>query len=76
MTFTREQLQERKRQFEEFNRWEAEQDEPVREPERILADVGTLLSWLPPDVRREDPDPEKRGVQKLRAMLAYLDSRR
>lgn len=42
----RSQIEERGRQFAEFNRWEEQQ--------------------------LEDPDPEKPGVQAMRATLAHL----
>lgn len=27
-----------------------------------VADLGTVWSWLPAEVRSLDPDPEKRGI--------------
>ena len=75
LTTLREQVAERQRQWEEFHRWEAQQPPLEREPARILADLGTIWSWLPPEVRAEDPDPEKRGVQAMRASLSHLTPR-
>ena len=71
----REQVEERQRQWAEFHRWEARQPPLEREPARILADLGTIWSWLPPEVRAEDPDPQKRGVQAMHAALSRLASR-
>ena len=75
LTTLREQVAERQRQWEEFHRWEAQQPPLEREPARILADLGTIWSWLPPEVRAEDLDPEKRGVQALHAALSHLTPR-
>ena len=71
----REQFEERERQWKEFHRWEAQQPPLEREPARILADLRTIWSWLPPEVRVEDPDPEKRGVQAMHAALSHLKPR-
>jgi hypothetical protein len=68
----KEQLELRQRQWDKFHRWEAEQPVPERDPAEIVADLGAIWSWLPPDVRLEDPDPEKLGIQKMRAALALL----
>ena len=57
------------------NRWEAEQPPVDREPGDIIADLGTIWSWLPPEVRERDADPEKIGIQKMRAALALLKPR-
>lgn len=72
---TREEWIERKKQWELFNRWKAEQPPLERDPARIVADLGTLLSWLPAEVRAEDPDPEKRGIQRFRKALERLNLR-
>jgi hypothetical protein len=60
---------ERKKQWEIFNRWEAEQPPIERDAADLIADVGAILDWMPPEVLREDPDPEKRGAQIL--LLAF-----
>ena len=75
LTTLRAQVEERQRQWAEFHRWEAQQPPPEREPARILADRGTIWSWLPPEVRAEDPDPEKRGVRAMHASLSHLTPR-
>ncbi len=63
----REQLELRERQWAAFHRWEAEQPLPERDPGDIVADLGAIWDWLPSEVRTEDPDPEKLGIQKMRA---------
>jgi hypothetical protein len=68
----REQLEERKLQWRSFNEWDEAQPLVTREPAAILADLGTILSWLPREVRLEDPDPDKNGIEKMRAGLALL----
>ncbi len=72
----REQWEIRRRQWEAFHRWEAENPPPERSASEVLADLGTIWSWLPPEVRMEDPDPGKLGIQKMRAALALLKSSR
>ena len=71
----REQWEIRRRQWEAFNRWENQQPPVEREAADILADLGTIWSWLPPDVREQDADPEKLGIQKMRAALALIKPR-
>lgn len=71
----REQLEQRKRQWEAFHRWEEQQPPLERDAARILADLGTILSWIPEEDRLRDPDPDKRGIQNLRAACAVLSRR-
>jgi hypothetical protein len=66
---SREEWLERKKQWEIFNRWEAEQPPVERSAADNIADIGAILDWMPPEVLGEDPDPEKRGVQVL--LLAF-----
>ena len=68
----REQLEQRSLQWRSFNEWEAAQPPVAREPSAVLANLGTLLSWLPLEVRSHDPDPDKNGIEKMRAALALL----
>ena len=72
MSTLREQLLERREQWRLFNEWEAVQPPIERDPAAILADLGTILSWLPANVRTRDTDPDKTGIQKMRAALALL----
>jgi hypothetical protein len=58
----KQQLEMRRRQWAAFNRWEAEHPTPARDPAEILADLGAIWSWLPPEVRMEDSDPRKLGI--------------
>jgi hypothetical protein len=71
----KEQLDERRRQWEAFNRWEEQLPPMERESAQILADLGAILSWIPREDRLLDPDPEKRGIQILRAAFAVFDRR-
>lgn len=68
----RDQLKQRNLQWRSFNEWEAEQPPIERQPSAILADLGTLLSWFPAETRLQDPDPDKKGIQEMRAKLALL----
>ena len=72
---TKEQLEQRRKQWAAFNRWEAEQIAPERTPAEIIADLGAILDWLPREVCMEDPDPQKRGIRKIREALAKLKTR-
>lgn len=67
----KERYELRQQQWNEFHRWEREQPHFEREPARIIADLGAILSWLPAEVRLRDPDPEKIGIQIMRAALAF-----
>ena len=67
-----EELRQRLAEFAEFNRWEASQPPVDRDPADILADLGVIWEWLPPEVRTQDQDPHKRGVQALHAALGHL----
>ena len=76
MTFTKEQLEELKRRFEAFNRWEAEQAFPLASAAELVADIGAILDWMPPEFQNIDPDPEKHGIQQFRKLLEIATSRR
>jgi len=71
----KEQIEQRRRQWEAFNRWEEQQPPLERDPAQILADLGAILRWIPQEDRLRDPDPEKRGVQILLAACAVLNRR-
>ena len=71
----REQIEQRRRQWEAFNRWEAQPPPLERDPAQILADLGAILRWIPEEDRLRDPDPEKRGVQVLLAAGRVLNRR-
>ena len=69
---TKEEIEQYRRRFEEFNDWEARQPPIERSPAAILADLGFLWSLVSPEERLRDPDPEKLGIQRMRAMLARV----
>ena len=71
----REQIEERNRQWRLFHEWEAEQPPVERDASAILADLGALLRWCPAELVRQDPDPEKYGIGKMRAALSLLSSK-
>jgi hypothetical protein len=70
-----EQWQDRKKQWELFDRWKSEQPLADRDPADIIADMGAILDWLPAEALAEDPDPAKGGIQKLRAVFELLNQR-
>ena len=72
---TKDQWRERENQWAGFHRWEAEQPLPDRSAGDIIADLGAIWDWLPPEVRLEDPDPEKRGIQILLRAFKVLDKK-
>jgi hypothetical protein len=72
----RERYEERRRQWAAFHRWEAEQAPEERSPAVILANIGAIREWLPPEARLADPDPEKKGIQVMRRAPARLGEAR
>ena len=58
-----------------FNQWESEQPPVERSPAAILADLGFLLSLTSAEDRLRDPDPEKLGIQRMRALLALVNGK-
>ena len=66
----KEQVEQYRRALAEFNRWEAENPPPARSPDAILADLSFLLNCVAKEEIMRDPDPEKLGIQKMRAKLA------
>ncbi len=71
----REQIEERDRQWRLFHEWEAAQPPTQRDLSAVLADLGGLLQWCPPDLRLHDADPEKHGIATMRAALSLLSGR-
>ena len=65
---------ERQQQWAEFDRWARSAAAPEHPPEHAIADVGTILDWIPPAVQVEDRDPERLGVQRMHALLSFLKS--
>jgi len=43
---------------------------------RIIGDLGAIWAWLPEEIRRHDPDPNKTGIRRMRAALAILSRER
>lgn len=73
---TKEEIEEYRRRFEIFNEWEEQQPPIERSPAAILADLGFLLSFVSREERERDPDPEKKGIQRMREMLALVEGRK
>ena len=73
---TKEQWRAREEQWKKFHEWEDAQPLPERSTEEIFQYLNAILSLAPPQAVTEDPDPEKRGIQKLRSMLERLSARR
>jgi hypothetical protein len=70
----RDQIDQRNSEWRLFHEWEAEQPPITREPSAILADLGSLLQWCTPELIGADPDPDKRGIAKMRAALALIST--
>ena len=68
-------LDRRRRGLEAFARWDATFPAPSRSDASVLADLGALHALLPPEVRAEDPDPDRVGVRRMHRLLAVLRSR-
>jgi hypothetical protein len=66
------QYEERRRQWEAFHRWEAEQPPMERPAADVVADLGAILEWMPREALAEDPDPQKLGIQAMKRALAQL----
>jgi hypothetical protein len=74
--FPREELLALRRRMAEFQRWKDDHPTPPREFSAVLADLSWLLGFIPPVERRRDPDPEKLGIQRMRAALGKLGTGR
>ena len=55
-----------------FNEWEKAHPPRNRDASEIIADLGTILDWIPIETRLADPDPQKLGVGKMIAKLRHL----
>jgi hypothetical protein len=66
----KEQVEQYRRSLADFNRWEADNPPPVRSPDAILTDLGFLMNCMSKEEIMRDPDPEKLGIQSMRAKLA------
>ena len=77
MKSLREQLLDSKRRWEEFNRWEREEFEPLPITIEVAASAtGTFYSWLSEEARHEDDDPEKLGFRKMQDAFARVEALR
>ena len=65
----------RQQQWAEYRRWAASEPSPEVSGEDAMANVGTILTWIPASVRQEERDPEKRGVQRMHFLLGLLKPR-
>jgi hypothetical protein len=66
MDVTREDLKEWSRRWREYNVWEEANAAPdPRTPQEIMSDVELLYRNMPEEVRLNDPDPEKLGLQHV-----------
>ncbi|MBX9602595.1 MAG: hypothetical protein K2X35_16440 [Bryobacteraceae bacterium] len=68
----KEQLEERERMWRSFHEWERRNPPPMRSFDAVLRDLDFLLTFISPEEILRDPDPEKNGIQKMRAALALL----
>jgi hypothetical protein len=75
VTITKEEFELRKREWAEMNKWEREQPPEEHSPEWLLAALGALHQWLPESTRAEERDPERRGIQRMNALLEALSRR-
>jgi hypothetical protein len=67
---SRQECAEYRARFEALKAWEARQPAVERDPGEIVADLGFLLGFVSEEDRLRDPDPEKLGIQRMRAILA------
>ncbi len=68
----REEIQAFNEALARYNEWERANPPRDRDASEIIADLGTILDWIPVETRLADPDPEKRGVGKMIAALRHL----
>jgi hypothetical protein len=71
----RTQIEERNRQRRLFHEWDANQPHELLEASAIVADLGALLAWYPPELIRADPDPQKCGIATMRGALSLLSNK-
>jgi predicted TIM-barrel fold metal-dependent hydrolase len=69
---TRQEVEQYRSRFETFNAWEARQPLAERSAEEIVADLGFVFGLIEAGERMRDPDPEKLGIQRMRAALAAV----
>lgn len=57
------------------DKWEREQPPEEHSPEWLPAAIGALYELLPESTRAEEPDPERRGIQRMQRLLQVLSTR-
>ena len=71
---SREEWDARQRQWAELHRWERAQPSIEYSPDDAIDGAGTILEWIPESVRAEERDPDRRGVQRMHALLGLLNA--
>ena len=72
---TKEEIEQYRRRMAALGECEKRWPSPLRDPAAVLADLSFLLSFVAPAELLRDPDPEKLGIQKMRAGLALIGRR-
>ncbi len=63
-------MADRKAQWRAYNEWQKSHDGYDPRPlSEIFRDIDFIYSQYSEEVRRTDPDPEKRGIQEMRRIL-------
>jgi hypothetical protein len=68
----REEIQAFHEALTSFNEWEKTHPPRDRDACEIIADLGTILDWIPVETRLADPDSQKRAVGKMIEALRHL----
>ena len=68
----REEIQAFNEALVRFNEWEKTHPPRDRDAAEVIADLGTILDWIPVETRLADPDPQKLGVGKMIDALRHL----
>ncbi|MGA3235302.1 MAG: hypothetical protein ABSG03_03280 [Bryobacteraceae bacterium] len=68
----REEIQAFHEALARFNEWEKTHPPRDRATGEIVADLGTILDWIPIETRLADPDPQKLGVGNMIVVLRHL----
>ena len=72
IVISKAQWELRERQWAEYRRWAEAQPPLPAATEESIADVGTILEWIPEAARSEDRDPERSGVRRMHYLLGLL----
>ena len=68
----REQIEAQNLAWQRFHEWESTEAPPSLDAAHVIADLGAILSWISPEERMLDPDPEKHGVRKMFEVLRLI----